>query len=244
MNDVILHDCVFKDVMCSYLQSLSDLDALAELQCMYLHKVKECDCLAQKLSKQTESVSKKVHNELLQHFAKVEKHSISLEIALQNCKEHVRDDTFCNEKASNIFRKVREQYFEIQDLKAQMQDKNICISELKKLIEKVKGKSMETKFDRPSLFRQPNAQRIPKPSVLGKPTPFLDSLERKSFPKTRSVPKANVSEGLSKPVTAQTLPQTAKKAISNTNVLRPGMNTNLRMSTSTGVNHKPNVSRP
>nr|GEV77599.1 retrovirus-related Pol polyprotein from transposon TNT 1-94 [Tanacetum cinerariifolium] len=55
-----------------------------------------------------------------------------------------------------------------------------------------------------------------------------------------------------------------KKAISNTNVLRPGMyrignrtthtrapqlpqnvrNTNLRVSTSTGVNHKPNVSRP
>nr|GEU93161.1 retrovirus-related Pol polyprotein from transposon TNT 1-94 [Tanacetum cinerariifolium] len=41
MYDVILHDCVSKDVMCSYLQSLSDLDALAELQCMYLHKVKE-----------------------------------------------------------------------------------------------------------------------------------------------------------------------------------------------------------
>nr|GEV42264.1 hypothetical protein [Tanacetum cinerariifolium] len=32
---------------------------LAELQCMYLHKVKECDCLAQKLLKQTESVSKR-----------------------------------------------------------------------------------------------------------------------------------------------------------------------------------------
>nr|GEZ01037.1 hypothetical protein [Tanacetum cinerariifolium] len=113
--------------------------ALAELQCMYLHKVKECDCLAQKLSKQTESVSKK----------------------------------------------------------------------------------------------------------------------------TKSVPKANVSEGLSKPVTAQTLPQTAKQAVSNTNVLKPGMyridnrtthtrapqlpptirNTNPRVSTSTEVNHKPNVSR-
>nr|GFC52380.1 hypothetical protein [Tanacetum cinerariifolium] len=57
--DVILQDCVSKDVMCSYLQSLSYLDALAELQCMYLHKVKECDCLAQELSKQIESVSKK-----------------------------------------------------------------------------------------------------------------------------------------------------------------------------------------
>nr|GEX21592.1 retrovirus-related Pol polyprotein from transposon TNT 1-94 [Tanacetum cinerariifolium] len=59
MYDEILKDCVSKDVMYSYLQSLSGLDALAELQCMYLHKEKECGCLAQKLSKQTESVSKK-----------------------------------------------------------------------------------------------------------------------------------------------------------------------------------------
>nr|GEY82810.1 hypothetical protein [Tanacetum cinerariifolium] len=95
---------------------------------------------------------------------------------------------------------------------------------------------------------------------------------RKSFVKskpniyknTKLVPKANVSEGLSKPVTAQTLPQTAKKAVSNTNVLKPRMyridnrtahmrapqlpqtvrNANPRVSTSTEVNHKPNVSRP
>nr|GEZ05508.1 hypothetical protein [Tanacetum cinerariifolium] len=52
------------------------------------------------------------------------------------------------------------------DLKAQLQDKNIAISELKKLIEKGKGKFVETKFDKPSVVRQPNAQRIPKPSVL------------------------------------------------------------------------------
>nr|GEW36436.1 CRAL-TRIO domain-containing protein [Tanacetum cinerariifolium] len=226
--------------------------------------VKECDCLAQKLSKQTESVSKKVYTKLLQHFAKVEKHSISLEIALQNCKERLKHETVCNEKASNVFRKEREQYFKIQDLKAQMQDKNISINELKKLIEQGKGKTVDTKFNRPSVVRQPNAPRIPKPSVLGKPTPFSDSLERKYYPKTRSVSKANVSEVFSKPVTTKNLPQAAKKAISNINVLKPGMyrtdnriahtrapqlpqtirNTNLRVSTSTGVNHKPNVSRP
>nr|GEZ29219.1 hypothetical protein [Tanacetum cinerariifolium] len=211
MYDVILHDCVSKDVMCSYFQSLSNLDALAELQCMYIHKVKECDCLAQNLSKQTKSVSKKVHTELLQHFAKLEKHSISLEIALQKCKEQAKIDTVCNEKASNDFRKEREQYFEIQDLKAKMQDKNIAISELKKLIEKGKGKFVDTKFDRPYVVRQPNAQRIPKPSVLGKPTPFSNSLDRIYFQKTKSVSKANVSEGLSKPITAQTLPQAVKK---------------------------------
>nr|GEZ63136.1 integrase, catalytic region, zinc finger, CCHC-type, peptidase aspartic, catalytic [Tanacetum cinerariifolium] len=101
-----------------------------------------------------------------------------------------------NEKALNVFRKEREQYFEIQDLKAQLQDKNIAISELKKLIEKGKGKSVNTKFDRPSVVRQPNAQRISKPSDLGKPTHFSDSLKRKYFPKTKSVPKANVLEDL------------------------------------------------
>nr|GEV64233.1 ribonuclease H-like domain-containing protein [Tanacetum cinerariifolium] len=189
--DVILQECVSNDVKCSYLQSSSDLDTLDELQCLYLHKVKECDCLAQKLSKQTESVSK--------------------------------NDTFCNEKTSNVFRKEREQYFEIQNLKAQLQDKNIAISELKKLIEKGKGKSVDTKFDKLSVVRQPNAQRIPKPSVLGKPAPFSNSLDRIYFPKTKSVPKTNVSEGLSKPVTLQTLPQTAGKAVSNTNVLKPGI---------------------
>ncbi|GJW68362.1 retrovirus-related pol polyprotein from transposon TNT 1-94 [Tanacetum coccineum] len=60
-------------------------------------------------------------------------------------------------------------FYDNSDLKAQLQDKNIAISELKKLIEKCKGKSVETKFDKPSVVRQPNAQRIPKPSVLGKP---------------------------------------------------------------------------
>ncbi|GJV49528.1 retrovirus-related pol polyprotein from transposon TNT 1-94 [Tanacetum coccineum] len=58
-----------------------------------------------------------------------------------------------------------------------MQDKNMVINELKKLILVTKGKSVETQFDKPSVVRQPNAQRIPKPSVLGKPTPFSNSPE-------------------------------------------------------------------
>nr|GEZ91103.1 hypothetical protein [Tanacetum cinerariifolium] len=41
MYDMILQECVSNEVMCTYLLSLSDLDALAELQCLYLHKVKE-----------------------------------------------------------------------------------------------------------------------------------------------------------------------------------------------------------
>ncbi|GJW04735.1 retrovirus-related pol polyprotein from transposon TNT 1-94 [Tanacetum coccineum] len=264
MYDMLLQECVSKDVMCSYLLTSSDLDEITELQCLYLHKVMECDCLAQKLSEQTDFVSKEIYTELLQRFARLEKHSISLEIALQECQVQLKNDTVCKERASNVFRKEREQYVEIQDLKAQMQDKNMAISELKKLVAKCKGKSVDTKFDKPSVVRQPNAQRIPKPSVLGKPAPFSNSLERQYFAKKKSVLKTNESESLSKPVTLQNLPKTAMKAVRNTNVIKPGMyriassttqtrapqlnqtfrNTNPRASTSTGIAHKTNVSRP
>ncbi|GJY78982.1 hypothetical protein Tco_0484783 [Tanacetum coccineum] len=97
---------------------------------LLLEEFKECECLAQKLSKQTESVNKEVHNNLLKSFAKLEKHSISLELSLQHCKEQMKNNPVCKENASNVFRKEREQYHEIQDLKAQMQDKNMVINEL------------------------------------------------------------------------------------------------------------------
>ncbi|GJV40417.1 retrovirus-related pol polyprotein from transposon TNT 1-94 [Tanacetum coccineum] len=42
MYDMLLQECVSKDVMCSYLQTSSDLDEITELQCLYLHKVMEC----------------------------------------------------------------------------------------------------------------------------------------------------------------------------------------------------------
>ncbi|GKE17143.1 hypothetical protein Tco_1424720, partial [Tanacetum coccineum] len=79
------------------------------------------------------------------------------------------------------------------------------LNELKKLILVTKGKSVETQFDKPSVVRQPNAQRIPKPSVLGKPTPFSNSPEMRSFQTNQSVNKTNASDGLFKPVTQQNL---------------------------------------
>nr|GEV18858.1 hypothetical protein [Tanacetum cinerariifolium] len=71
-------------------------------------------------------------------------------------------------------------------------------------------------------------------------------------------------KSLSNPVTTQNLPQKAKQAVRNTNVIKPGMyridsrttqtkapqlpqtsrNTNPRMSTSTGLIHKTTISRP
>nr|GFC08723.1 integrase, catalytic region, zinc finger, CCHC-type, peptidase aspartic, catalytic [Tanacetum cinerariifolium] len=110
-----------------------------------------------------------------------------------------------------------------EDLKAQLQDKGIVISELKKLIEKLKGKFVDTKFEKSSIIRQPNAFKSQRPSILGKPTFFSDSLERKDFTKSKSVTQNNVSNDFSKPVTTQTLPPNKKSILKNTNVLAPGM---------------------
>ncbi|GJW90237.1 hypothetical protein Tco_0167790 [Tanacetum coccineum] len=208
MYDMLLQECVSNDVMCSYLHSLSDLDEITELQCLYLHKVKECECLAQKLSKQTEFVSKEVYNELLRSFAKLEKHSISIELALQQCQEQMKNDTVCKEKASNVFLKEREQYFEIQDLKAQLQDKDIAISELKKLIEKNKVKGVDTNFEKKSILGKPPLQPIRNQPVVRQQTAY--KFERSQFPKHRIASQVGVSHDLTKPVTLHSWPQVRK----------------------------------
>nr|GFB43150.1 hypothetical protein [Tanacetum cinerariifolium] len=150
------------------------------------------------------------------------------------------------------------------DLKAQLQDKFIVISELKKLIEKLKGKSVENKFEKSSVILQPNAFKSQRPSILGKPTTVSNSFERKDFSKSKSLTQNNVSNDFSKPVTAQTLPLNKNSILKNTNVLAPRMyklhtdhnqartsqfpqdsrKTNKRVSFSTGVIPTTSVSRP
>ncbi|GJX49893.1 reverse transcriptase domain-containing protein [Tanacetum coccineum] len=97
---------------------------------------------------------------------------------------------------------------------------------IKETHRELQGKSVETQFNKPSVVRQPNAQRIPKPSVLGKPTPFSNSPEMRSFQTKQSVNKTNVSDGLFKQVTQQNLPQIRKQAVRNTNVIAPGPSRN------------------
>nr|GEW22403.1 hypothetical protein [Tanacetum cinerariifolium] len=64
---------------------------------------------------------------------------------------------------------------------------------------------------KPSVVRQPTAFKFQKPSVMGKPTLFSDSLKKKDFPKSRSVPTTNAKKDLSKPVTAQILAANEKE---------------------------------
>ncbi|GKA75361.1 retrovirus-related pol polyprotein from transposon TNT 1-94 [Tanacetum coccineum] len=87
----------------------------------------------------------------------------------------------------------------------------------------MKGKYVETKFEKSSVIRQPNAFKSQRQSILGKPATFSDSLAKTDFSKSKSVTTQNVSHDFSKPVTAQILPQNVLPIFKNTNVIAPGM---------------------
>ncbi|GJU19925.1 integrase, catalytic region, zinc finger, CCHC-type containing protein [Tanacetum coccineum] len=80
----------------------------------------------------------------------------------QLLNESFQNDRPCKNEDAPEFLEV----FEIKKFKAQLQDKNIAISELKKLIAKLKGKFMDTKFVKPSVTRQSNSFKFQKPSIL------------------------------------------------------------------------------
>ncbi|GJU82340.1 retrovirus-related pol polyprotein from transposon TNT 1-94 [Tanacetum coccineum] len=167
----------YADHMNAILGVYTTLDEFTDLQCDYVDQVVKCERLEKELSKRTNNVNNKSFNELSKRFSELEQHSINLELALQ------------------------------QNLKAQLQDKDIAISELKKLIEKMKGKYVETKFEKPSVIRQPNAFKSQRQSVLGmykvhtKPnqtrTPQLPQDIRKTNKRvsfsTRVIPTTSVS---------------------------------------------------
>nr|GEV58527.1 reverse transcriptase domain-containing protein [Tanacetum cinerariifolium] len=151
-----------RDLLASLIEKLKceidDSKNLTNLQCDYLETLEKCKCLEKELSN-SKIMSKS--SEALK------KQAINLELKLHQCKGKIKNDKSFKENQSKEFCKEREQYFEIQDLKDQLQDKGIAITELKKLIEKLKGKSVETKFGKSSVIRQPNAFKSQRPSILG-----------------------------------------------------------------------------
>ncbi|GKA68307.1 hypothetical protein Tco_0768224 [Tanacetum coccineum] len=160
-------------------------DAHIELQCMYQHKVKECECLVEKLFKQNETVSKEVYNELLRSFAKLENHSISLELALQQCQEQMKNDIVCKEKESTVFLKEHEQYFEIQDLKAQLQDKNIAIIAKHRSASQAGVSNNLTKLVTSHSWPQVRKSSFAKPYNVNAPVPSRNSPKHVSFQSPR-----------------------------------------------------------
>ncbi|GKA89699.1 hypothetical protein Tco_0811511 [Tanacetum coccineum] len=117
--DRLSREYYYADHMNAILGIYTDLDEFTDLQCDYGETLEKCERLEKELSK-SRTMSKS--------FESLQKHAINLELDLQQCKEKIKNNKSFKENQSNVFLKEREQYFEIQDLKAQLQDKGVAIS--------------------------------------------------------------------------------------------------------------------
>nr|GEU45161.1 hypothetical protein [Tanacetum cinerariifolium] len=89
----------------------------------------------------TNMVEKEVYNELSNIFLQLEKHCISLEISIQQKEESFQSNKPCKNQDSPKFY----EFFEINDLKAQLQAKTTLICSLKNQIKSVKEARNEAK---------------------------------------------------------------------------------------------------
>nr|GEW22718.1 ribonuclease H-like domain-containing protein [Tanacetum cinerariifolium] len=116
--DRLSREYYYADHMNAILGVYIEIDEVTNLQCDYLELLEKYEGLEIELSK-SKIMSKS--------FEALQKHAINLEIDLQQCQENIKNDKSFTENLSKEFRKEREQYFEMQDLKAQLQDKGIVI---------------------------------------------------------------------------------------------------------------------
>nr|GEZ89973.1 hypothetical protein [Tanacetum cinerariifolium] len=142
-----LREYYYADHMNVILGVYTELDEVANLQCNYLELLEKCEDLETEVSK-SKMMSKS--------FESVQKHAINLKLNLQQCKEKIKNDMLFKVNKTKDFCKEHEHYFEIQDLKAQLQDKGIVISKLKKLIEKLKVTAQTLPANKKSILKNMN----------------------------------------------------------------------------------------
>ncbi|GJR01634.1 hypothetical protein Tco_0524618 [Tanacetum coccineum] len=91
------------------------------------------------------------------------------------------------------------------ELKAQIQEKVFAIAALKNDLRKLKGNSVDTKFDKTSVLGKPVLPSVRNQSVVRQPNAFKSA--RAQMSKQRFATQVDVTKNLSKPVTQHYLPK-------------------------------------
>nr|GFA70207.1 integrase, catalytic region, zinc finger, CCHC-type, peptidase aspartic, catalytic [Tanacetum cinerariifolium] len=193
--DRLSREYYYVDHMNAILGVYTELDEVTNLQCDYLELLGKCKGLEIELSK-SKMMSKS--------FESVQKHAINLELELQQCKEKIKNDMSFKVNKSKDFCKERKQYFKIQDLKAQLQDKGIAIRVIP-----------STSVSRPHLKSNPIEDRVLRNNSHGKKQEVEDHRRNVKLPKNKkSVTAFNDS------LNAKTLNVKSVSAICDKDVLR------------------------
>ncbi|GJW71596.1 retrovirus-related pol polyprotein from transposon TNT 1-94 [Tanacetum coccineum] len=135
-NDRLLQQIMSQDVLLTVMHSMSLLGEFVNMD----GKRKESCNLEAELFK-----SQNAFNNLLKRYSQLEKHFISLKASIQLNQEIFQKDESCNNQNTLEI----PEFFEKNDLKAQLQDKDTTICKLKDMIKSMREKSKEenVKYD-------------------------------------------------------------------------------------------------
>ncbi|GJV40450.1 hypothetical protein Tco_1418890 [Tanacetum coccineum] len=121
-------------VLITVMNSMSLNNNSVNMEMLKYDSCKKCLNLDAELSK-----SKQAYNDLLKNHSQLEQHCISLEVSMQLKQEVFQNDESCvNQNAVEI-----QEYFEINDLKARLQDKDKTICKLKDTIKSLRENTKE-----------------------------------------------------------------------------------------------------
>ncbi|GJY15559.1 hypothetical protein Tco_0385981 [Tanacetum coccineum] len=150
----------FRDEIIPFVKALKDIfhtfdqyliDELSKVQNVFhqivdnafvnVHEYKKCLKLETELLNKKDFIKKETYDKLFRRYTTLEKHCISLEVDTQlNHEIFQRDNSISNQSASNF-----DQYFELNELKAQSQEKDTVIRKLKGRIKSLSGNMNEDK---------------------------------------------------------------------------------------------------
>ncbi|GKC37127.1 hypothetical protein Tco_1049511, partial [Tanacetum coccineum] len=183
----------------------------------------EAHCIALELKYQNQALKSGQHGQILNETsnkAKIEKEidvqetiNIELEHSVakvckenETLKQHYKD-LYDSIKITRS--KTTEQTTSLlannAELKAQIQEKVFAIAALKNDLWKLKGNSVDTKFDKTSVLGKPVLPSIRNQSVVRQPNAFKS--ERPQMSKPRFASQVDVNNNLSRPVTQHYLPK-------------------------------------
>ncbi|GJR54031.1 hypothetical protein Tco_1404552 [Tanacetum coccineum] len=163
--DLLLQECVSKDIMCAILRSFDNINEQTEMQCLYLEKCEECENLELELSKSKTQQTDK-------HFANLEQHCIDLELALQ----HEKERNVCEHSW------VKQPFISGNKEKSLKEQNDSPIAELnRKTLEIIVVKSDLRKPVSPHFWPQVRKTSFAKPYHVNAPGPSRNSSKRVSF---------------------------------------------------------------
>nr|GFA37781.1 hypothetical protein [Tanacetum cinerariifolium] len=134
-NERLLEQVIDKDIVNIVVNSSMDNASVN------MHECKKCLKLETELVNKKDFIEKETYDKLFRSYTILEKHCISLEVDTQlNQEIFQRDNSISNQSASSF-----DQYFELNELKAQSQEKDMVKRKLKERIKSLSGNMNEDK---------------------------------------------------------------------------------------------------